>query len=172
MAWIPPNISWIAGNVVSSADLNRIEGNIDHLNGSITDHINNQSTPHGATSAATANKLIIRDSAGRGKIAAPSANDDIARKDTFFGSSDGDIGYLYRLILPGDTRNFQATSWDINNNPTMINIRNGGTVIATIALTWDSGKLLTALVTQGTFVRRYTFDWDGDKFLGYSKAVT
>ena len=35
-----------------------------------------------ATSSATANRIIIRDSAGRAKVAAPSASDDIARKDT------------------------------------------------------------------------------------------
>ncbi|BCS54572.1 phage tail protein [Geobacter sp. SVR] len=38
--------------------------------------------PHGSTPAATANRLILRDAAGRAKIAAPSAGDDIARKDT------------------------------------------------------------------------------------------
>lgn len=39
-------------------------------------------TMHGATPAATANRLIIRDAAGRAKVAAPAAADDIARKDT------------------------------------------------------------------------------------------
>ena len=37
---------------------------------------------HGSTVAATANKLIHRDAAGRAQIAAPSAAADIARKDT------------------------------------------------------------------------------------------
>nr|MCL5290620.1 hypothetical protein [Bacillota bacterium] len=45
-------------------------------------HLANTTTMHGATSAATANKLIIRDTSGRAKVAAPSASDDIARKDT------------------------------------------------------------------------------------------
>jgi len=52
-------------------------------------HAENTNNPHGvtaeqlgATSAATANRIIIRDSAGRAKVAAPSASDDIARKDT------------------------------------------------------------------------------------------
>lgn len=35
---------------------------------------------HGATSAATANRIIMRDSQGRAKVAAPTASDDIARK--------------------------------------------------------------------------------------------
>lgn len=35
---------------------------------------------HSATSAATANRIIMRDSAGRAKVAAPVASDDIARK--------------------------------------------------------------------------------------------
>ncbi|MCR4436151.1 MAG: phage tail protein [Clostridiales bacterium] len=37
---------------------------------------------HGATSAATANAIMMRDASGRAKVAAPSASDDIARKDT------------------------------------------------------------------------------------------
>ena len=45
-------------------------------------HIDATSGIHGATSSATANRIIIRDSAGRAKVAAPSASDDIARKDT------------------------------------------------------------------------------------------
>lgn len=37
---------------------------------------------HGATAAATADRIIIRDAAGRAKVVAPSAGDDIARLDT------------------------------------------------------------------------------------------
>ncbi|WP_068786605.1 tail fiber protein [Paenibacillus phocaensis] len=51
-------------------------------------------TAHGAVSAATANRLIIRDAAGRAKIAAPSAADDIARKDTV----DNAVGSLPSLL--------------------------------------------------------------------------
>jgi len=40
----------------------------------------NLTAAHSATSTATANRIIIRDSAGRAKVAAPSASDDIARK--------------------------------------------------------------------------------------------
>ena len=45
-------------------------------------HMADYTTPHRATSTATANKIIIRDASGRAKVAAPSAADDIARKDT------------------------------------------------------------------------------------------
>ena len=37
---------------------------------------------HGSTVAATANKLVHRDASGRAQVAAPSADADIARKDT------------------------------------------------------------------------------------------
>ena len=37
-------------------------------------------TVHGATNAATANRIILRDASGRAKVAAPSASDDIATK--------------------------------------------------------------------------------------------
>ena len=40
----------------------------------------NLTAAHSATSTATANRIIIRDSAGRAKVAAPSASNDIARK--------------------------------------------------------------------------------------------
>lgn len=74
---------------------------------------------HLATSAATANRIIMRDSAGRAKVAAPSAAADIARKDTvdakFHPSTghthDGTTGNGPRLsyadlggwVQPGDT---------------------------------------------------------------------
>lgn len=40
----------------------------------------NATSVHGATSAATANRIIMRDAQGRAKVAAPAAADDIARK--------------------------------------------------------------------------------------------
>lgn len=48
----------------------------------VNTHISDTTAAHGATSAATASKIIIRDAAGRAKVAVPSAADDIARKDT------------------------------------------------------------------------------------------
>ena len=53
----------------------------DAVQTNLTSHINNQASGvHGSTSAATANKLIIRDSAGRAQVATPSAASDIANK--------------------------------------------------------------------------------------------
>jgi len=93
MAWENPVTTWgHAGQTVPRAgDFNRIEGNIQHLQDTKetpegaqakVDAHNSQTSVHGATSAATANTIIMRDSAGRAKVAAPSASDDIARKDT------------------------------------------------------------------------------------------
>lgn len=57
--------------------------NADILDTQISAHTSDTSTAHGGiTSAATANKIIVRDANGRAKVAAPSASDDIARKDT------------------------------------------------------------------------------------------
>ncbi len=53
----------------------------DAVQENLNTHIGGESV-HGATSAATANKIMKRDAAGRAKVAAPSASDDIARKDT------------------------------------------------------------------------------------------
>lgn len=48
---------------------------------SVATHLAN-SAAHNATSAATASRIMARDANGRAKVAAPSAADDIARKDT------------------------------------------------------------------------------------------
>ncbi len=42
----------------------------------------NSTTAHSATSAATANRIMMRDASGRVKVAAPAVADDVARKDT------------------------------------------------------------------------------------------
>ncbi len=46
----------------------------------LTNHAGLTTGVHGAVSAATASKIIIRDAAGRAKVAAPAAEDDIALK--------------------------------------------------------------------------------------------
>lgn len=61
---------------------NTVKERLDGIDTTITNHGNLTSSVHGALSTATPNRLIIRDANGRAKIAAPSAIDDIARKDT------------------------------------------------------------------------------------------
>jgi hypothetical protein len=56
--------------------------------GSISTHAN-ATNVHGATTAATASRLIIRDAAGRAKVAAPAASDDIARLDSITKAQAG-----------------------------------------------------------------------------------
>jgi len=89
MAWQTPKTNWQAADVVSKDDFNRIEGNIQHLQDTKETPAGAQSkvdahavltTAHSATSAATANRIMMRDANGRAKVAAPSASDDIARK--------------------------------------------------------------------------------------------
>ncbi len=60
-----------------------VKGNADAitaLSQTVTTH-SAEDAAHGAVPAATANKIIRRDANGRAKVAAPSAADDIARKD-------------------------------------------------------------------------------------------
>lgn len=91
MAWQTPKTNWKAGDVLASTDFNRIEGNILELKSEVDQaetpsgaqaKVNahaNLTNAHSATSAATANRIMMRDSAGRAKVAAPAASDDIAR---------------------------------------------------------------------------------------------
>jgi hypothetical protein len=112
MAWKTPKTNWgQPGQTVPGVeDFNRIEGNILELESTketpagaqakvdaheakaaphsghatataLSTHISD-TLAHSATSLATANRIVRRDGSGRAKVAAPSASDDIARKDT------------------------------------------------------------------------------------------
>jgi len=74
------DIVTIIGNAsnVSAEIPSAVYATVDQLEA----HINATTGVHGATSAATPNTIVQRDSAGRAKVAAPAAADDIARKDT------------------------------------------------------------------------------------------
>src|SRR5690606_29465410 len=84
-------------------------------------HMDATSGIHGATSSATANRIIIRDSAGRAKVAAPSASDDIARKaevdavlsalNTHKSSADHDGRYYTKSQLDPILRNLLLNYW-------------------------------------------------------------
>ena len=80
---------------------------------------NSQTNVHGATSAATANRIIMRDSAGRAKVAVPSASDDIARKDTVDNhagvtSAISTLGHVYEAEF---TATITAASWSGTTPP-------------------------------------------------------
>ncbi|UVI32097.1 hypothetical protein [Paenibacillus spongiae] len=66
-------------------NLDILEQNAETINGAqskVDTHATATNSVHGSTSAATANRIIQRDTNGRAKVASPSAADDIARKDT------------------------------------------------------------------------------------------
>jgi len=128
MAWQIPKTNWQAADVVSKDDFNRIEGNIQELQNTKetsagaqakVDTHNSQTSVHGATSVATANRIIMRDSAGRAKVAAPSAGDDIARKDTVDNhagvtSAISTLGHVYEAEF---TATITAVSWSGTTPP-------------------------------------------------------
>jgi len=76
MAWTAPKVDWGSPDGVAYTHLNAIGENLVYLK----EHADATTGIHGAVSAATASKLVIRDAAGRAKAAAPSAEDDIALK--------------------------------------------------------------------------------------------
>jgi hypothetical protein len=71
---------WQMGDTVLPDDLNQIGQEINQNRDNLAAHTAATTGVHGATSAATPNRLVIRDSAGRAKFAAPAASDDAARK--------------------------------------------------------------------------------------------
>lgn len=159
----------------------------------------NATSVHGATSAATANRMIIRDASGRAKVTAPSAADDIARKDTVDGlkgavntwtqrqtfatgiqdgDNNADVSYLYALGLQLDTRGWHATAWDAKGRPTTVEIRSGTAVIATATITYNAKGLPTQLMAvvatpDGNRTITWSQSFEGDtKFLNRTKVVS
>ena len=101
----------------ASDDIAR-KAEVDAVSSALNTHTGATSSVHGATSSATANRLIIRDSAGRAKVAAPSASDDIARKaevDTHAAvqASLSQLGHVNHAVLT-TTLN---TTWQGSNAP-------------------------------------------------------
>jgi len=94
------------GDNTTAADVtynNAVSGlTADDVQDAIDEHTTNTTTAHGAVSAATASKIIIRDSNGRAKIADPSASDDIASK-----------GYVDGLPLHGFRNKIINGNFDI-----------------------------------------------------------
>ena len=78
MAWTAPKVDWDSVDGVAYGDLNEIGENLVYLK----DHADATTGIHGAVSAATASKLVIRDASGRAQFAAPSADADAAIKST------------------------------------------------------------------------------------------
>ena len=76
MAWTAPKVDWASPDGVAYPHLNAIGENLVYLKA----HVDATTGIHGAVSAATAEKLIIRDAVGRAKVVAPAAEDDIALK--------------------------------------------------------------------------------------------
>jgi len=79
MAWTTPKTDWTSVDGVAEPHLNAIGNNLLYIK---TDHMDLTAGIHGAVSTATADKILIRDVAGRAKVVAPSASDDIAIKQT------------------------------------------------------------------------------------------
>src|SRR5690606_41004059 len=95
-------------------------------------HMDATSGVHGATSSATANRIIIRDSAGRAKVAAPSASDDIARKaevdavssalNTHKSSADHDGRYYTKSQLIPIMHYWSLNYWTPRDSGTTSNL--------------------------------------------------
>ena len=79
MAWTAPKVDWTSANGVADTHLNAIGENLLYIK---TDHMDLTTGIHGAVSAPTASKLLIRDAYGRAQVVAPSADNDIAIKKT------------------------------------------------------------------------------------------
>lgn len=110
---------------------------------------------HGATSAATPNTIVQRDPDGRFKAAAPSASDDVARKDTVDNATAA-----LRGAAPGTLDTLAKLAQAINNDPNFaatINAalagkldKTGGIVTGDLALHRDANGNLVRFRVRNT----------------------
>lgn len=88
------------------------------------------------------------------------------------GTGNASISVLQALLMPTDTRNWLATAWDGDDNPTTIQIRNGSTVVCTLTMTYEDGNLKTLTAADGTRTITWTLTWTAGRFVSFTKAVT
>jgi hypothetical protein len=141
----------------------------------------------GATSAATASKLMVRDADGRARVAAPSDNTDIARKlevDARLalagGTMTGTLAMNDNLITMPDIKDYVETlataTWNADNGTQVINLQNGNVHKVSIAdyavtdLTFTNPRAgshsFTLILTQGDTLMAVAWPasvkWAGD----------
>ena len=87
------------GNVTLTGDnINISASDATKVSTKVTNHINATDEVHGATSEATASKLIIRDSAGRAQVESPSEDKDITNKAYVDALVSGDAGAVQQAL--------------------------------------------------------------------------
>lgn len=167
----------------SAADDIARKDTVDAVQTNLTTHQNTTASGvHGSTSAVTANTLIHRDANGRAKVAAPSAADDIARKDTVDGLKaaantftqrqtfaggiqDGDSNQDVSLIRSVQHQVHSRRTSLIYTNGTLTRVeeQDGTTVVKARALSYAEGRLDTVSDTAGgvTVTRRLVYDGSG-----------
>lgn len=156
-------------------------------------HVNtNTIGVHGSTSAATANRLIHRDANGRAKVAAPSASDDIARKDTvdavqtnltnhtnatdphpqyqLKGGANTDVNKTKAVTLQTDTRTLVLTY--TGNQLTKVEEKDGATAVKTTSLSYNGDGTLGTVteVAGGTTVTK-TLNYTTGNLSSVTKVV-
>lgn len=93
------NIQPTDGNVtLTGDDINISASDATKVSTKVTSHIDATTDVHGATSEATASKLIIRDSAGRAQVASPSEDNDITNKAYVDALVSGDAGAVQQAL--------------------------------------------------------------------------
>ena len=93
------NIQPTDGNVTLTGDnINISASDATKVSTKVTSHIDATTDVHGATSEATASKLIIRDSAGRAQVASPSEDNDITNKAYVDALVSGDAGAVQQAL--------------------------------------------------------------------------
>lgn len=113
MAWQTPKTNWASADVPAPSDFNRIEGNTAQLRTDLDAHAAATTGVHGATSTATPNTIVQRDSAGRFKAAAPAAADDVARKaevDAHASRTDNPHAVTKAQVGLGSVQNYGVAS--------------------------------------------------------------
>ena len=158
-------VSGLTADDVQDA-IDEVVGDIGDVDGDLDDHVDNTTTAHGAVSAATASKIIIRDANGRAKIADPSASDDIANLGTVQGFKNLIINGNFAINQRGHTSGgtlaaaaYGHDRWKAGAGGCNYTFAaSGGKVTVTI----PADKELLQII-EGTFLQSgtYTLSWEG-----------
>jgi hypothetical protein len=198
--WQTPRTTWQAADAVSSADLNRAEGNSQAIElGDRT--VDQAQTPSGhvgtlrqflswivnrlkaitgathwystpATTLAAAKSHVDSTSNPHAVTKAQVSLGNVTNDaQVRKGAANTDIDQVFTLLLPTDTRSVVATVWDADGHPTNLEVRDGANVLVTITRTYTGGKLTQQQATGNGVTITWTITWSGDNLQSVTKAV-
>jgi len=155
-------------------DVDDFNDNADIIDAAIAGHAG-QSLVHGATALNLANRLILRDANGRAKVSAPSAAEDIARKDTvdaLLGINNKSTQEVKTLPIDTDTRSVVITRSSGRVSSVAVKDPTDNSTVESVTINRAGGLISSLVKSVGNRTIVYTVNRTDGLITNITKAVS